>query len=639
MRNVGRQAAWVVALAMLLPLGGRELGAAMQADMVIFNGKILTADNPDPNKFTVAQAAAIYGGKFVAVGSNDEVLQNAGPNTRRIDLEGKTVIPGLIESHLHIYDSGAHWFPPTVPRVARTDPNVMYTTKDEFLAQIRTLAQKKKPGEWVIIMPQIPPGGSIAELQQGAVTRYDLDKIAPNNPVYIHWEVLVNGIANSMALKPLTDRYPNIRGVDKDAKGVPTGRLGGVANPLFWTEFLPHVSPELIGPYYAKEMDEIAAQGITTVSTRLIPNHLTAYSWLHARGELPIRLAYTSEALSRSETTASIATRVTGEQGGSGDTMWGIGNNWLWMIGVTPISLDSLLSAGSACVREKYPRESINFPLWKFQFYGPYGLCRLESTEYPDLEVIQMAGKYGFRIAAMHVGGDRGIDQFLDATEALQKDFPDIKGRRWVIDHCTAVHPDQIERSKRLGVTYSCAAGYLYGGAKSAVGAFAEIYKDEGKAGNGVVPMRGLIDAGLMPVIELDTHGFYPFLAMQVFISRADVTGKKWAPNQAITRQEALYAYTRWSSRYVLREKELGTIEVGKLADFLVLDKDYLTVPEKEIGMIDPLLTVVEGKPVYTEPNFAAKFKLPVVGYQGDRTRWMRGGPNDQVRDQMGGND
>jgi predicted amidohydrolase YtcJ len=146
-----------------------------------------------------------------------------------------------------------------------------------------------------------------------------------------------------------------------------------------------------------------------------------------------------------------------------------------------------------------------------------------------------------------------------------------------------------------------------------------------------------MIDAGLRPVIELDAHAFHPMTALQVFISRKDNTGKVWAPQQAITRQEALYAYTRWAAEYFLREKAMGSIEPRKLADFVVLDRDYLTVPEAEIGRIDAVLTVVDGKIVYSEPGFAASQDLPTVGYQGDRSRWNRGIPNAAQRAPGGG--
>ena len=118
--------------------------------------------------------------------------------------------------------------------------------------------------------------------------------------------------------------------------------------------------------------------------------------------------------------------------------------------------------------------------------------------------------------------------------------------------------------------------------------------------------------------------------------SDLDITGKVWGQQQRITRNEALYAYTRWSADYVLKENQVGSIEVGKLADLVVLNKDYLTTPEDEIGRIDPVMTMVGGKPVYTEPAFAAAAGLETVGYQGDREAWYRGTPDDAKRGRGG---
>jgi predicted amidohydrolase YtcJ len=132
--------------------------------------------------------------------------------------------------------------------------------------------------------------------------------------------------------------------------------------------------------------------------------------------------------------------------------------------------------------------------------------------------------------------------------------------------------------------------------------------------------------------MELDAHGRHPFTALQVAINRKDVDGRVWGPKQAITREEALYTYTRWSAEFVLREKQLGSIEPKKLADFTVLNRDYMTIPVDQIGQIDPVLTVAGGKMTYTDPDFANSASLPQVGYRGPRASWLRGTPEDKNR-------
>jgi len=603
--------------------------APLAADMVIFNGKILTADNPSPDQYRTVQAAAIMDGKFIAVGTNEEALQYAGPGTQKIDLGGRTVIPGLVETHAHIYGYASHFFPKDKPQVEESDPPITYTNKAEFLSQLRTLALSKKPGEWIIMTPRGGMGGIVVPLQKGEVTLADMDRAAPNNPVHLHWNVTVEGLVNSAALKPLLAKYPKIKGIMRDASGNPTGRITGVANLTMWYEFWPQLPAEYLGPYFRKEMEEIAAEGLTTVSTRLMPNYLAAYSWIWRHNELPTRMAYTLEVAARSEVTQTLESRMVGLQGGSGDSIWGAGDDKLWAIGITPDSIDSVAGVAGSCVRKEWPRESKNFPLWLNQFYGPYGTCRLkESDNYNDIDVFRNAAKYGFRVAAVHVSGDRAVDQYLDAMEELSKDYPQIIEQRWGIDHCQVVHEDQVERARKFKPMFSCGPTFLYGGDKGSVGAFAVLYGDK-DAGDMVIPFRRFLNNGLRGVMELDSHGFHPMLALQIVINRKDINGKVWGPDQHLTRQEALYTYTRWSSEYLLKENRIGSIEPKKLADFVVLNRDYLTVPEDEIGRIDPVLTVMDGKPTYTDNDFAASTGLPQVGYRGTRAHWKRGVPED----------
>src|SRR5262249_20966038 len=143
-------------------------------------GKVLTADNEDPANFKIVQAVAIYDGKFVVVGSDEEALQTAGPGTRRVDLQGRTGLPGLIESHLHVHSQAAsHYLKHSVDT---TDPPVSWTTKEEGLAQLRTLALKRKPGEWIVTGVRAK-GMIYGAGWKDAPTIAELDAALPNNPV------------------------------------------------------------------------------------------------------------------------------------------------------------------------------------------------------------------------------------------------------------------------------------------------------------------------------------------------------------------------------------------------------------------------------------------------------------------------
>jgi predicted amidohydrolase YtcJ len=618
--------------------------APVEAEMVIFNGKILTANTPDPNNFAVAQAAAIAGGKFLAVGSNQEVLQLAGPQTQKIDLRGRTVLPGLVETHDHIHEYATHFFSEQRPT---NDPAITWSSKDEGLTRLRILALQKKPGEWIRTTVRgnfRGPAGTdtpvlALAVQKGELTRLDLDTVTPDNPLRIYsifFSPTGDSLVNTKALEPLLARYPNLPGVHRDAQGIPTGWLSGVADQTIEYEFAEPTPPEKLGPAYKLEMEELAAQGITTVSTRLDPDSVGAYGWLHARGELPIRMAYSMETAARSISPDAIVSRLTGFQGGSGRYMWGMGDDKFWTIGLSLISIDSIPGIGGTCVSNPYPREAPNFPLWRFQLFGPNGLCRLKDSNYRDADLVRAAAKYGFRIAGMHTGGDMGIDQFLDLVEDLSKQYPDIIERRWAMDHCRFISDRQAERVARLKIQLSCGPKYVYAGERGDIGAF-KILFGEDTAQDVVVPWRRLLDRGVRAVMELDQHGFHPFLAMEVAVTREDINGKVWGPQQRINRREALYTYTRWSAEYVLKENLVGSIEPNKAADFVVLNKDFLTVPDNEIGQIDPLWTVVGGTTVYTQPEFATSMGLPQAGFRREPTWWWRGTPEDATRRASGG--
>ncbi|HWP84110.1 MAG TPA: amidohydrolase family protein [Terriglobia bacterium] len=628
-------------LLLLFGAAGVAPAAEPEADLVLYNGKILTVDSPNPANYRVAQAVAIRNGKFQAVGANEEALAYAGPRTQRIDLAGRAVIPGLIDTHDHIHEYASHFFP---EQRSDEDPPIVWSSLEEGLAQLRTLAMKKKPGEWIktsIRGGANNPSAVVFPLavQKGEITRFDLDKATPNNPLRIasiFFSPTGDSFVNTKALEPLLRRYgPDLPGLRKDAKGIPTGWLSGVADQTIDYEFANPANPAELGPYYRMEMEEVAAQGLTTVSTRLDPDSVAAYAWLHAKGEMPIRMAYTMETAARSLAPESIVSRMVGFQGGSGDRMWGIGDDMLWTIGLSVISIDSTPGIAGTCVSKPYPREAKDFFLWRYQFYGPNGLCRLTDPNYRDADLVRAAAKYGFRIAGMHTGGDLGIDQFLNLAEELSRQYPDLPQRRWAIDHCRYLSDQHAARARKLGIMFSCGPKYVYAGERGDIGAFTLIFGE--MAQDVVVPWRRLISQGLRAVMELDQHAFHPMLALQVSINRKDITGKLWGPEQRIDRNQALYTYTRWAAEYVLKEKLLGSIEPGKYADLVVLNRDYTTVAEDEIGRIDPVLTMVGGQVVYSEPGFASVAGLPVVGYQGDRSYWLRGTPEDARRRSAGG--
>jgi predicted amidohydrolase YtcJ len=226
------------------------------------------------------------------------------------------------------------------------------------------------------------------------------------------------------------------------------------------------------------------------------------------------------------------------------------------------------------------------------------------------------------------VKGDRALDDYLDLLEEADKKYG-IKDLRFSADHCGFITDEQAKRAKAVGMTLTCQFPSPTGedGETGTLGAYRVIYGVE-KAGDVVAPYKRLIKFGLKPSAHCESHKGWAFACIQYEITRKDdMTGHIWGPQQRIDRREALYTYTRWSSWHVWKEKYIGSIEPGKWGDLVVIDKDYMTVPEDQMADINPLLTIVGGKVSYSDPKFASSMGLPTVGFQAPPGWWERKGP------------
>ena len=610
----------LVLLAVVLLLSAPTAEAAgLEADMVLYNGKILTANTDDSASFSIVEAVAIYDGKFVAVGTNQQVLEFAGPSTRRVDLAGKTVLPGLIETHLHVHGMSARHY--LDEGLGRTDPSIQWTSKEEVLAQLRTLALSKKPGDWIVTGMAGGFGTSLTS-SPATPTLAEVDQAVPNNPLVIgggYFPTLVN----SRALDVLYEGYPKgVPGILKGEDGKPTGIIEITAAMTISELWPPPTRQEIAqaAPAFRKELEETAARGVTTVATRVDWQSLRAYQLLDQREEMPIRLAYATEMAAYTPHSDLLFRRA--------PMVAGHGSPWLWLSGATTgtIEFGRGPNNADACIYGTYPRESENFPNFSAQPWGPYGDCRL--TEGENARVLRdfflNAAKNGWAVTNIHVKGDRALDEYLDLLEEADREYG-ISDLRFSDDHCGYITDEQARRAQRLGMTFTCQFPSPVGdGEKTTLGAYKAIYDVE-RAGDSVAPYRRLIDHGLKPSNHCESHQGWAFSCMQYAITRKDDTsGRIWGPRQRINRREALYTYTRWAAWHVWKEKYIGSIEPGNWADLVVIDRDYLTVAEDEIAQISPLLTVAGGKISYSEPKFASSLGLPTVGFQAPPDWWER---------------
>ncbi|HYY24379.1 MAG TPA: amidohydrolase family protein [Candidatus Udaeobacter sp.] len=546
------------------------------ADTVLYNGKILTVDS----QFSVAQAIAVRDGKILKVGSDRAIVPLAGPNTKKIDLQGMTVIPGLIDTHSHLHEYGLDRFAQEMnPKLLEI--KIEGRTEEEMLERLAEVAKTKKPGEWLItrIRPRKVADGFVINR-----TRLDLDKVTPNNPTMVH-VTDTKGMANTQALQQLLKRYdPKVLDLPKNNQSEFTGRIGAGVSLIFYEEIIPKPKPEELAPIYLKELELWGAAGITTWSSSLGSEAISAFHYMESKGMMPIRLAYTHEAGYRDNIYAeSFVSRF--------GNLTGHGTDSFWLIGISSGSTDS--SYPGVCTTLS-PQPQIK----------AREDCRLTLDNVRG-RAAWAAVKAGLRIAGTHSAGDKATDVLMDIIEKASAEsglsLEQIRSKNHVIDHCTMnPRPDQIERAKKLNITWSCAPKYLLR-AENVMRDY-----DEATAHRWVVPVKSILDAGGRAVWQQDDSdlGIKPFFGISTLITRKDENGRVWGARNAVDRRTALMMATRWASEYVLRDKVLGTLEAGKWADMVVLDKDYLAVPDEEIADIKSLMTMVGGKVIYNGANF-----------------------------------
>ncbi|MBI2818408.1 MAG: amidohydrolase family protein, partial [Acidobacteria bacterium] len=407
-------------------------------------------------------------------------------------------------------------------------------------------------------------------------------------------------------LEILLKNFPDVPGVERDANGKPTGALVGVPTRTLALTFWPDNDRQLMIDSYITHGQHITSRGVTTIHTRMEPIALRAFQALDQQGGMTLRASYASEALVDHPNPEVMVRRY--------DSPPGAGSKMLWNSGHSLLNLDDVMSAGSACVSKPFPRESVDFPVWRYQFWGPYGNCMMRSKNHTLKRALEAIAKNGGRMTGTHVSGDGSLDDVLDVLVPLQGPY-DIKKMRFAVDHCSVVRPDQIERAKIIDLEFTCrhARGFDGGGKIDAT----EVIWGAEQGSVMVSPFRSLIDAGLRPAISEFTTDEEPFLGIYYGITRRFDDGRVLGPLEVINRREGLYLFTRWAAEYVWKPQELGSIEVGKYADFVLLDRDYLTGSDSEFREIRILMTILGGKIVYTEPQYASAKGLPQVGYRG----------------------
>lgn len=544
-------------------------------DAIYYNGSIITM-SPGGSR---AQALAIRGDRFTAVGTDAEVLKSAGPQTRKIDLAGKCVVPGIVESHVH----------PIGAALAEIDgPVPLLHSIAEILRYIHDQDAKLPPARLVFV----PKVYSTRLSDRRYPTRYELDEAAPHREAMLdngYASVLNSALLNKLGITRDTPQPANGR-IVKDAKGEPTGLILG--------------APQLLGKlrgsrtYTAKErlwalgsmLKRYNSVGITSIYDRGEgPEGFRAYQSLHAAGELTVRstVTYLIQAQGTRAQVRSEIERI--------PFITGWGDDWL-RTGTLKTVVDGGILIGTAYLREPYGAHT--------QIYGfvdPNFRGVLSVPPENLVEMAQTAAELGWQMTS-HTTGGGATDLLLDAYEAADRVTP-IAGRRFTVTHGNFPNPAAIARARKLGVAFDIQPFWLYLDGPAIQDVFGSARMKDFQ------PLRDLFDAGIVVgggsdhMIRFDprqaTNPYHPFLGMWIAVTRKMVDGKVLNPEQRISRMEALKMWT-WNGAYLMfAEKEKGSIEVGKLADLAVISKDYANCPEDEIKDIEALRTVVGGKVVY----------------------------------------
>lgn len=562
-------------LLMFSPFARPQKRAVQIADVIYYNGKVITVWDAHP----VVEAVAIRGNKFLQVGSDAEVLKFSGPTTLKVDLKGACVVPGLLDSHTHPISaalSEQHEVLPPMNSIA------------EIQAYLRQRL-KSVPPDRLILVPKI---FSPRLKERRYPTRLELDAVAADRPIMVD-----NGYAsvlNSFLLEKLNINrdtpQPANGKIVMDNDGVPTGLILGAPQLLRQLRRNQPASRADMEWALKKMQESYNRTGITsTIDRGQSAAGFRIYQDLRRKGELTVR-SYVTYQFNGQGTPKQLR-----EEMERIPFVTGWGDDWL-RVGSLKIVMDGGILTGTAYLREPYGTHTQVYGYEDPSYRGVLSVPR-ENV----FEIARVAAELGWQMTA-HVTGGGALDVLLDAYEAAGS-AQSISERRFTVTHGNFPNQQAIARSKKLGVVFDCqpAWEHLYGeGIKDVFGP--DRLKD-------FLPLRSLFDAGVVVaggsdhMIRFDPresiNPYHPFYGMWMAITRQTIDGTVLNPEQQITRAEALRMWTLNGAYLSFDEKVKGSIEPGKLADMVVITKDYLSCPLDEIKNIEPLLTIVDGKVVY----------------------------------------
>ena len=557
------------------------LPATEPADLVFTGGKIVTVDG----SFSIADSLAVRGGKIVAVGRREDIQAHIAPGTEVVQLAGRMVLPGLIDSHVHAVSAAKFEYDHAIPPMRSIADVLQY---------IRARAKVVPEGEWI-------------QLEQVFVTRLDerrfptrreLDEAAPNHPVI--YRTGPDAALNSLALlRSGIDRefeLPQdvIGRIERDPQsGEPTGVIRGGATRFVKIQNDSRRQPtrEEAIARLQQLMADYNSVGITSISDRNADEEIIAiYRTTHERGEATCRV-FLFKAVDANAPLADIQQQL---ETAARDPLHQY-HPMIWLRGVK-VFLDGGMLTGSALMRE------------------PWGLSRIYSISDPDYygerkidperlyHVSRLALNNGFQMTA-HAVGDGAVDALLDAYEEVSREI-DIREHRPCITHANFMSREAIERMQRLGVVADLQPAWLWLDGATLREHFGERRLELFQPYKALLESGVIIGAGSDHMQKIGSmrsvNPYNPFLGMWITLRRLPQrSNEPLHPEQIINREQAIRLYTINNAYLSFEEHSKGSLEVGKWADLIIVDRDLLNCPIDEIKDAQVLATYLGGKRVY----------------------------------------
>ena len=530
------------------------------ADLVVLNARVYTADVNRP----VAEALAVRAGRIAFVGSNRGALALVGPRTDRLDLAGRTVIPGMVDAHAHLLGLG---------QALRTVNLVGTRSYDEVIARVVERAKTARPGEWI--------RGRGWDQNDWADTRFPthqaLSRAVPNNPVYLTrvdgHAALVNAKALELAQVTAATADPTGGRFIRDSAGNPTGVLVDGAQGVVG-RVIPAASRAELREQTLTAIAEANRWGLTGIHDAGVDaDGIAVYEDLAREGKYDLR----NYVMIRSNDSTLDAFMKRGRQIALYD-----GRIWIRSI---KLVADGALGSRGAALLEPYSDDP-----------GNTGL--ITTTPERIKSVAVRALRAGFQVN-VHAIGDRANRIVLDQFESAFKEVP-VADHRFRIEHAQILRYQDIPRFAELDVIPSMQGSHQT----------SDMYWVPNRLGwarsQGAYPWRSLLNTGVVIPNGSDfpVEAVNPLISFHSFFTRQDADNFPpggWFPEQRTTRQEALWSITLWPAYAAFMENESGTITAGKYADFVVLDRDIMTVAPEEVLSTRVLMTVLGGRTVYRQ--------------------------------------